>query len=456
MSLSNKNFKIFLIIWFGQLISLFGTGMTRFALIIWAYQQTGNATTLALMGVFSFGAMVVVSPFAGVWVDRLDRRWIMIGADTGAGFATMGLLALYSANQLEIWHLYVAQLVIGSLDAFQSPAYISLTSVLMPKQHYTRVNGLRSLASSLSEVLAPMFAGAFLVAIGIAGVMWIDVITFLVAVGSLLIIRLPEMKIQSDEDEESQEKGFWQELSFGFKYIYRDKGLFYLLMIYANINFLASLTYYGVFPAMVLARTGGDELALATVQGAMGISGIIGGILVSTWGGPKRKIHNVLGVTALSFLLGDFLFGVGQNLTVWMVGALLGVTLIPFITSGNTAIWQEKVPLNIQGRIFVVQNTLRLASMPLGYLLGGLLADYVFEPAMMPNGALADTFGWLVGTGAGAGMGLMFICTATLGTLTGLSGYLIPVVRNVEDTAEQRVLKNLEVLDEKLKPVGLD
>lgn len=437
MNPSNNNFKTFIIIWFGQLISLLGTGMTRFALIIWAYQQTGNATTLALMGVFSFGSMVVVSPFAGVWIDRLERRWIMIGADTGAGIVTIGLLGLYMGDNLAIWHLYIAQLIIGSLDAFQNPAYISLTSVLMPKQHYARVNGLRSLASSLSEVLAPMFAGVFLVAIGIQGVMLVDVVTFLVAVGSLLVIRLPHIERGGEDDKTSKENksGYWSELSFGFKYIYRDKGLFYLLIIYANINFLASLTYYGVFPAMVLARTGGDELALATVQGAMGISGIIGGVLMSTWGGPKRKIHNVLGITALSFLMGDFLFGVGQNVTVWIIGALLSVTLIPFITAGNTAIWQEKVPLHIQGRVFVVQNMVRIGMMPIGFLLGGLLADYVFEPAMMPNGALVDTFGWLVGTGPGAGMGVMFLCTATLGVINALSGYLIPAVRHVEDIA---------------------
>lgn len=432
-----KPLRIFFIIWLGQFVSIIGTAMTRFALIIWAYQQTGSATTLALMGFFSFGATVLASPIAGGWIDQLDRRKVMIGADAGAGLVTLILFILTSSDSLLIWHLYAAQIIIGALDAFQKPAYTTAITVLIPKQHYTRVNGLRSLAMSFSEVLAPMIAGALLVVINIQGIMLVDLLTFLIAMGTLLFIRLPNPPIAAGDQQTGL--NFWQKFLFGIKYILGQPGLSSLLVVMTMINLFAALTWYAVMPAMVLARSGGDELALATVQTAMGIGGIIGGLLMSLWGGPKRRIHSVLGASVISFLLGDLLFGIGRGVPVWSAGAILGSIFIPFIVGGNVAIWQEKVPLAIQGRIFVVQGALRMMTLPIGYLLGGLLADYLFEPSMNADGVFVDYFSWLVGSGNGAGMGLMFVFTGLLGSLTAAVGYLYPALRNVEDGVDDDI-----------------
>lgn len=424
--------RTFFIIWFGQLVSLFGTGMTRFALIIWAYQQTGSATTLALLGFFGYGSAVVAGIFASAWIDRFDKRKIMLISDAGAGFTTIGLLILFATNNLDIWHLYLAQIVVGSMDAFQIPAYNAVVTTLIPKKHFSRANGLKSLAGYMSSVLAPFFAGLALVAVGIGGVMLFDVITFLIAVATLIVAKIPLPKLSSDSDKDSSPT-FWANLRVGLRYIGTYQGLIGLIVIMTVINFFASLTYLSIMPAMILARTGGDELALSIVQASLGIGGVIGSILLSTWGGTKRQIHGVLAGTGLSFILGDFLFAIGQDVLVWAFAAITAAAFIPFITGGNMAIWQRKVPVYLQGRVFAVQSTIRTATIPLGFILGGLLADHIFEPAMMPHGALADTFGWLVGTGAGAGMGLMFVCTALLGSLTGFCGYLFYNLRNVED-----------------------
>jgi MFS family permease len=428
MKNKTKISNTFLVIWFGQLLSLLGTKMTRFALLLWVYQQTGQATEMALLGFFSFGAMVIASPFAGYWVDKLDRRRLMLWADFGAGIVTVATLVLVTQGQLAIWHLYIGQVIVGVLDAFHLPAYTASISLLVPKEQYGRVSGMRSLAAALGEVLAPMLAGTAVIWVGIEGVMFFDVISFLFAVISLTFVRIPKPEASETESEES----FWKQVSFGYRYIFQRKGLIGLLAAMSAINLFAALTYYGVFPAMVLARSGGDSFALGAVEASLGIGGLIGGILMSIWGGPKRKIHGVLAYTGLSFLLGDFLFGIGRSTEVWVVAGIMASAFIPFIVGCNLSIWQAKVPAHLQGRVLNVQYAVRYATIPIGYLCGGLLADHVFEPAMAANGGLAPYLGWLVGTGDGAGMGLMFIFTAVGGILVGFGGYAFASLRNVE------------------------
>jgi MFS transporter, DHA3 family, macrolide efflux protein len=430
-SVSGHGYRTFLIVWLGQLVSLVGTGMTRFALIIWAYQQTGTATTLALMGFFAFGSYVLVSPVAGIYIDRFDRRLVMMLSDLGAGVVTIAVLVLYSGDSLAIWHLYLAQTALGALDAFQVPAYTAATTLLIPKNQYARASGMRSLAFSLSEVGAPFAAGALLAVIGIAGVLVIDIVTFVFAFTTLLMVRFPPVPVDS-EQESRQREPLTRQLTFGLRYIWQRPGLRGLMLIFSGIVLFAALTYFSILPAMILARSGGDEMALASVQAVLGIGGVVGGIVLTAWGGPKRRIHGVLLATALSFLLGDFLFATGQALPVWVLAAFATTFFIPFIDGSNRAIWQSKVHPAVQGRVFSVQTMIQQAARPFGYLAGGLLADHLFEPALMPSGALADTFGWLVGIGPGAGMGVMFLCTALLGFIMSISGYFIPAVRNVE------------------------
>jgi MFS family permease len=437
----------FTIVWFGQLASLFGTAATRFALLIWAYNQTEEVTTLALLGFCSYILYVVVSPFAGVWVDRLDRRRVMVVADLGAGLMTLIMLALYSSGNLQIWHLYVAEALTGGFEAFQRPAYTAATTTLVPKEQYGRTSAMRSLAYNASHMFAPFFAGLMLKAFDINGVMLVDLATFGIAITTLLIVRIPRPAASADGEAARGER-FWSQVGYGFRYIYRRPGLLWLLFVFVVMNFIASLTWFSVMPAMILARTGSDELALASVQTALGVGGVIGGLVISAWGGPKRRIHGVLLGAAISFLLGDFLLGVGRGLPVWIAGAFLGSLFIPLITSSDQAIWQAKVAPDVQGRVFGVQSMFREVAIPLGFLVAGPLADHVFGPALMPGNSLANTFGGLVGTGPGAGMGLMFVCTSMMGMTLGLTGYLFRAVRNVErDLPDHDALLSAEAVD---------
>jgi MFS family permease len=439
---SNRDFKMtttlhrlsgmqkFTLIGFAQMLSMFGTATTRFALLIWAYQQTHQATPLALLGFFSFSLYVLLSPIGGVVADRFDRRLVIIAGDMGAGLMTALMLALYTSGHLQIWHLYIAEALTGAFEAFQLPAYNAAVTMLIPKEHYGRASGMRSLSQSASQVFAPVFAALILPVIGISGVMVIDLISFAIGTLPLLFITIPRPVPQSATTVEHHH--FWRDISTGFHYILARKGLLGLLLIYAGINFAASLTYFAVLAPLVLARTGGDQIALGNVQAAMGVGGVIGGILMSVWGGPKKRIHGVLAVCGVSFLLGDFLMAVGRSTPAWMFAILVSTLFVPIIVGSNRAIWQSKVAPAIQGRVFSVEDLCSTLPLPIGYLLAGPLADRLFEPAMAQGGSLSGVFGWLVGTGPGAGMGLMFLCTCIMGTTICFSGYLFRSIRNVE------------------------
>jgi DHA3 family macrolide efflux protein-like MFS transporter len=419
--------RTFILLWLGQAFSLFGTAMTRFGLTIWAYQQTGRVTTLALMGFFNAAAFVLFSPLAGVVTDRWPRKWVIALSDLGAGLATLGLLVLYLRGGLQIWHLYLAGVVSNSLGAFQEPAFSASVSLLVAPRQLVRANGLLTLAQDGARMFAPLLGGALLLPLGVDGIMLIDLLTCLAAVAIVVAVRIPQ-PLPSPASQPAARS----DLTFGFRYILAHTGLLGILLIFAAINLFAAITYFGVMPAMILARTANDAAALGLVQSVLGVGGVLGGVLLGLWGGPRNRLRGFLLSTAASFLLGDLFFAIGRSLPVWVLAALLSAVFIPVIISCYESIWQSSVPPVVQGRVFSAKNVVQVGSMPLGYLLAGFLADQVFEPAMAVSGPLASSFGWLVGVGPGAGMGLMFACTCLLGTTLCLFGLTVPAVREVE------------------------
>jgi MFS family permease len=413
--------------------------MTGFALTIWAYEQTGRATTLALLGFSMYFSWALLGLVAGVWVDRWDRRRVMIYSDLGAASMTVLILGLYSTGHLHIWHLYAANTLSGVFSAFQSPANNAVLTLLIPRKHLARANGLRTLGQDATQILAPALAGLLLHAIGLRGVLVIDLATALFAVSTLLRLHIPRPP-ESEEGRRAQGGSRWQTFTFGMRYIVQRRGLFSMMIIYMLINLYAGLTWFGVLPAMVLARSGHDQAALSLVQSSLGIGGVLGGIVLTIWGGPKRQVHGMLGIAGVSFIFGDGILGLGRTPAAWIAGVLLGSLAVPYIISSNRSIWQSKVPPDVQGRVLGVALALQSVTIPLGFLMAGPLADRVLEPAMQPGGVLVGLFGPLVGTGPGAGMGVMFLLTSLVGCVTCFGGYLIHDLRNVE-----RLLPDVEL-----------
>lgn len=420
----------FTIVAIGQAVSFIGTGMTRFAVIFFAWQETGQATTLAFTGFFAFAPAVLVSPVAGALVDRWNRKLVMILSDLAAGLSTIALLILFTSENLQIWHIYAAGAFAGAFEAFQWPAYSATISTMLPKEQYARANGMLSLSQSLGQILAPGIAGALLAFIDIGGIMTIDVITFCFAILTILAVHIPQPEVTAEGL--AGRGSLLQESLYGFRYILDRSSLLALQLIFTGINLTATFGMT-VLPAMILARTNENPTILGSVQSAFGVGGVAGGLLLSTWGGPRRRIHGVLGGMIAGSLLGITLIGLGHGVLVWFVGVLVFSAAIPMLNGSNQAIWQAKVSPDVQGRVFSVRRLIAQITAPVAMALSGPLADFVFEPAMQPGGLLAPVFGPVTGVGAGTGMSVMFLFAGLLSALVGVTGYLLPFVRNVED-----------------------
>jgi DHA3 family macrolide efflux protein-like MFS transporter len=419
----------FTIVWAGQLVSLLGTTMTGFALAYWAYITTGAATALALVGFFAFAPTMLVSPIAGALVDRWNRKLMMMLSDLAAISSTVAVLLLYSTGNLQIWHLYITGAFASVFGAFQFPAYSAAVTTMVSKKQYGRASGMLSTAQFASGIFAPILAAALIVTLGIGGILLIDVLTFLVAIGALLMVHIPQ-PVVTEEGLKSR-GSIWTESIYGFRYILKRPSLLGLQLVFFSINLVA---VFGntVSTPMILARTGNDPGVLGIVQSTMGIGGVAGSILLSVWGGPKRRVHGVLTGMGLG-MFGMILMGLGRDLYVWPLAAFINLFFIPIVNGSNQAIWQSKVAPDVQGRVFATRAMIAQISVPVAMLLSGPLADYYFEPAMAVGGSLEPFFSSLVGSGPGAGMGLMFVIAGLCGVLIGFGGYAFKVVRNVED-----------------------
>ncbi len=415
-----------MLIWFGQLVSLVGTGMTQFALTIWVWQETGQATSLALMSFFAFAPTILLSPLAGVLVDRFDRKGIMILSDLGAGLASIVIFLLLITDTLQLWHLYVLSAWVSAFAAFQFPAYSAAISMMVDKTHYARTSGLLSVAESASGIVAPVLAGVLLTFLGLQGILLIDIITFVVALITLWLAMIPKL-----EQQKEARLNIWQDSLFGFRYIWQHKPLLAVQMVFFLFNIVAGFSFFMVSP-LILARTESNEIILASVQSVMGIGGLVGGLFLTIWGGPKKRIHGILLSMAVSSILGSLLLGLGQSPIIWMIASFFMMGTVPIMNGSNQAIWQSKVPAGLQGRVFAVRRLIAQLSMPLSMILAGVLADRVFEPAMMPTGFFAPIFGKIVGVGEGAGIGLMSVISGVLGIFIIGMAYLIPSVTKVE------------------------
>lgn len=442
MQSSRPSLAKFTLVWIGQAASLLGSAMTWFALTIWAYDLTGQATSLALITFFSFAPTILLSPFAGALVDRWNRKLVLAASDFAAGLATLVVLLLYVTGDLQIWHLYVVGLLAGVFQAFQYPAYSAAVTMMVPKEQYARAGGMAELAGSASGIFAPLLAGVLLGVVGIAGIMVLDLITFVLAVGALLLVSIPQPPVT--EAGREGRGSIWKESLYGFRYIFKRPGLLGLELLFAAGN-LVDYAGFVLFAPMILARTGGDELALGSVQSAGAAGAFVGGMLLSVWGGSRRKIHAILIGWALAAVSMVFM-GSGQALLIWIPASFFYSFFEPIINGSDQAIWQTKVAPDVQGRVFATQLLISHITLPVAMLAAGPLADHVFEPAMMPGGSLAGTFDWLVGTGPGAGMALMVIIAGALGLAIPLAGYAFRPVRDVESILPDHDAVPLEAL----------
>ncbi|MCI0711246.1 MAG: MFS transporter [Chloroflexi bacterium] len=419
----------FSVIWIGQFVSLIGSSLFRFAIGIWLYQETGLATTFTTMIFFNNIPRIILSPFAGALVDRLNRKLMMMVSDFATGLTTLILFALLQVGSVEIWHIYLLTALSSAFEAFQFPAYSSAITMMVEKKHFARTSAMLALADDGSLVLAPILAASLIGIIGLNGIVLIDMLTFAVAIGTLLIVPIPQPP-QSETGKRAK-GSLWKEVGYGFRFMLENPSLLGLQVNFLFVNLMQGLSIILRTP-MVLARTGNDEIVLGIVASIMAAGGVVGGLVMSIWGGPKRRINGVLG-GLIMISVGRAIFGLGQEVMIWSIGGFVVYFFVALSNASNQALWQAKTPADVQGKVFAARRVTGQLTYPIAVLIAGPLSDRLFEPAMMEGGSLASLFGGLVGTGPGAGMSLLIVLTAVIGITVPIASYAIPNLRNVED-----------------------
>ena len=421
----------FLIVWIGQAVSMVGSGLTSFALGVWLLQETGEATPFALTILFASFPSLLLAPLAGSLVDRWNRRWLMVVADTGDALVTLGAAALVATGGLQVWHVYGIALVSAVFAAFQRPAYESSISLLVPEKDLARANGLVQAAHAGQSLLSPLLAGALVGLIGLHGIFVVDFVTYFAAIITVLLIKIPQPSPSevSEVANETVSGRVRRDFAFGLRFLRDRPGLLGLLIYFALINFLLNLAFVLTGP-LVLSFS--DPATLGVIQMASGAAMLVGSIVISAWGGPKRRIVGVVGIIAVG-ALGELLVGLRPSPVLIGLGISWLLFCIPIASGCSSAIFQANVPSEVQGRVFAVRSMVASSIMPIAFLLAGPLADRVFEPLMAADGVLGR--GWLgqvVGRGTGRGIALIYLLSALLIVVTSAVAWADPRIRNVD------------------------
>ena len=419
-------FRTFLVVALGQGVSVLGSELTAFALGMWVLEQTNSATLLSLVILAATIPGVIIAPLAGSVVDRHDRRRVMLASNFVILAAEVAIIGLILANRTEIGYLFALAAVISCAAAFLEPAYLASVPLLVAKEQLGRASGLMELCRGVGRIAAPAAAGIMLVTVGMQGVLAFDVATFVVAVATLMAVRMPRPAAAQAETHPTH--SLRSDAAAGWRYLRERAGLWSLLFLFAGVNFLIAVVNVLYLP-LLKSFCEMDVVGLVLTVGGTGM--LLSSLAVVRLGTPRRRIPAIMGLLVLGGLV-IALTGV-QAAPLWVAAANFAtMCVLPQLQATSQVLWQTKVDVAMQGRVFALRRMFSQATLPAGILLGGWLADHVFEPAMNEGGQLAAWFGPWIGAGPGRGIGLMFIIAGVLGALLGAVGFLHPRIRHLE------------------------
>jgi DHA3 family macrolide efflux protein-like MFS transporter len=368
--------KKFIPIWSAQIFSLLGSGLVEFALIWWITQKTGSAAMLTTATLVALLPQVFLSPFAGALVDRWNRRKVMILADAIIALFTLSLAILYAFDLVQVWHIFVVMFLRSLGGIFHWPAMSASTALMVPEKHLSRVAGINQALRGSLSIIAPPLGALLMSVLKFYQVISVDVITAIIAITPLLFIRIPQ-PVRADAQQMVTPSSLWKDLVEGFRYLKTWKGLLYLTMVAAVLNFL--LGPAGTLSPLIVTRhfqKGVWELSL--LDSIMGVGLVVGGLLLGAWGGFKSKIVTSLsGVVGLGF--GIFVFGIAPANMFWLAVVAMGVLgfMSPIANGPLQAIMQSRVPAEMQGRVIGVTSSICTAMMPLSMLIAAPVAEFL-------------------------------------------------------------------------------
>lgn len=401
--------RTFFLIWVGQAFSLLGSELVQFALVWYLTRTTGSASVLAFASFVALIPRVLISPFTGVLVDRWNRKYVMVLADACIAMATMALAVVFFLGRIQVWHIYAIMFIRSMGSGFHWPALQASISLLVPKDQLSRISGLNQTLRGTLGILAPVFAALLLDYLPMFGILSIDVLTAILAISSLLIVVIPQPK-KTMPDETGHPVQIWEDVKFGFRYLYNWKGMFYLALAATLLNFLLN-PGFTFTPLLVTGYFEKGAIELSAIESAFSAGMILGGMILSAWGGFKKNIiTTLLGILGLSFGTALIALTPSNMFFLAVVGMAITGFMQPMANGPLFAIMQAHVDPQIQGRVFSMLESMVSAMMPISMLIAAPVAEWI------------GIRGWLMFGAAGC-------------LVIGVGGFFIPSLMNIEENS---------------------
>ncbi|MDR1001058.1 MAG: MFS transporter [Clostridiales bacterium] len=377
----------------GQFMSMFGSMLVQYAITWHITLETQSGAWMTLFTCAGLLPMVLISPFAGVWADRYNRKYLINIADSAIAAATLILAAVFLTSGENMWLMLVVVAVRGFGQGIQSPAVNALIPQIVPAEHLARFNGVQSSIQSLTMFATPMIAGVLLTFLPIQYIFFIDVIT--AAIGVSVVFFFVNVAPLENTEKKQGISAYFGELKEGLRYIGDSSWLKALLGYMAF--FCVCMTPSAMLTPLQATRTFGDDIwRLTSIEILFSAGMLLGGVVISAWGGFKNKVHTMI-MACFAFGATTFLFGVISNFWAYLGVMLLCGMTVPFFNTPSTTIMQTKIPPQIMGRVFSILMMINGLAMPLGMALFGPLGDAVkIEYLLIVTGALLFASGFVL------------------------------------------------------------
>ena len=420
------NLRTFYVMTFTQVLSIIGSSMTSFAIAIWIFTETGDTTPLLLVSFFTWIPRMLFASFAGALADRLSRKKLIIWGDAAQAIPTLLVMLSFTTNNFEIWHVYAMALVQSVFAMMQGPAFQASVTMLVPDEQRDRANAVMVVMGPMAGLIAPMVAGFLYAFVAVEGVMLIDLLTFLIAVAVISRVMIPQ-PTQSEESKSSK-GSFWSEIKGGFQFLVSRRGLLYLSFYFTFVNFITAGIWRLMAP-YILVLTDNNERILGVLMTVSSLGLVSGGLITIIWQGTRPRIHTILPSMAMAGL-GLMVFAVVRSPIA--LGIVIFIMMLPYKMNNAllSSIQQAKIPPDMQGRVFGLLGQISIFAQPIMLLATGPIIDQVLEPAV--GGSNWDIVAPILGSEAGAGIGLYILICGVLLSAASLIVYAMPTVRHLE------------------------
>ncbi len=404
-----KSMKKFYLIWFGQLVSIIGSGISSFGLSLWVYDQTGSVSRFVFTFLFIMLPGIIFSPIAGSFADRKNRKKIIIITDALDAVLKLIIVYLLIIAKLEVWMIYLLGFLSSTLSTFQSPAFGATIPLIVPKESLGKANGMIQFLTAMKGMVTPILGAVLYTMLGLTALFIIDFATFFVAIFIMLFQQIPQ--VFAKDEHSNFLKTISSDFKFSINYIKSKSGFMKVIFSFTILNFIANLVLVLIGP-LVMANY--NKTIYGFVDTVLGVSLFIGGILASVIPSVNKKVRSLY-LSLIVSGIGLAIIGISANWISISIGVFLFMILVPYANRAFGTLVQMKVENTALGRVSAIVSAMLQLVSPIAVICAGLLADNIFIPMFENGGSLSGTIiDTMLGAGNQRGIGFMFIICGIL------------------------------------------